>query len=108
MELLRLKLELLVLMVNCQGCSNGILLIFPYAPAVSDTRRKAGHCRSRYVSCNAAVGSKPKRPEYKFQKKPARTKGNRGKAEDGNTAYDGQAFTTGRRGGLVRVPVTKA
>ena len=28
MELLRLKLELLVLMVNCQGCSNGILLIF--------------------------------------------------------------------------------
>ncbi|KAL3153855.1 hypothetical protein ABBQ32_013427 [Trebouxia sp. C0010 RCD-2024] len=51
---------------------------------------------------------KPKRPEYKFQKKPARTKGNRGKADDGNTAYDGQAFTTGRRGGLVRVPVTKA
>ena len=55
----------------------------------------------------AVVDSKPKRPEYKFQKKPARTKGNRGKAEDGNAVYDGAAFTTGRRGGLVRGPVAK-
>lgn len=62
----------------------------------------------RSLPFGAAVESKPKRPEYKFQKKPARTKGNRGKADDGNAVYDGQAFTTGRRGGLVRVPVTKA
>ena len=56
---------------------------------------------------SAVVESKPKRPEYKFQKKPARTKGNRGKADDGNAVYDGAAFTTGRRGGLVRVAATK-
>lgn len=56
---------------------------------------------------DAVVESKPKRPEYKFQKKPARTKGNRGKADDGSAVYDGQAFTTGRRGGLVRLPVSK-
>lgn len=54
----------------------------------------------------AVVESKPKRPEYKFQKKPARTKGNRGKADDGNAVYDGAAFTTGRRGGLVRTSAT--
>ena len=56
---------------------------------------------------DAVLESKPKRPEYKFQKKPARTKGNRGKANDGSAVYDGQAFTTGRRGGLVRLPMTK-
>lgn len=67
----------------------------------------AARCSELWVAY-AVSESKPKRPEYKFQKKPARTKGNRGKADDGNTAYDGQAFTTGRRGGLVRVPVTKA
>ena len=54
----------------------------------------------------AVVESKPKRPEYKFQKKPARTKGNRRKADDGNAVYDGAAFTTGRRGGLVRTSAT--
>ena len=66
------------------------------------------HWAFRFDMWLAVVESKPKRPEYKFQKKPARTKGNRGKADDGNSTYDGQAFTTGRRGGLVRVPVTKA
>ena len=49
------------------------------------------------------VESKPKRPEYKFQKKPARTKGNRDKADDGNAVYAGAAFTTGHRGGSVRL-----
>jgi large subunit GTPase 1 len=51
--------------------------------------------------------AKSKRPEYKFNKKPARTKGNRGKADDGGDAYDGSAFTTGKRGGLVRVPAAQ-
>ncbi|DBA95930.1 hypothetical protein WJX77_005491 [Trebouxia sp. C0004] len=58
------------------------------------------------MSAPPVVESKPKRPEYKFQKKPARTKGNRGKADDGNAVYDGAAFTTGRRGGLVRTSAT--
>ena len=58
------------------------------------------------VSC-AVVDSKPRRPDYKFQKKPVRTKGSRGKADDGTAVYDGAAFTTGKRGGLVRVPASK-
>ena len=61
----------------------------------------------RRVHCAAGqIESKPKRPEYKFQKKAVRTKGNRGKADD-TDSYDGAAFSTGRRGGLVRVPVSK-
>ena len=63
-----------------------------------------------YLEAITAAAGKPaktKRPDYKFNKKPARTKGNRGKAEDDIAAYDGAAFTTGRRGGLVRVPAAQ-
>lgn len=72
-------------------------------PVMSDADREL----MESMSAAPVVESKPKRPEYKFQKKPARTKGNRGKADDGNAVYDGAAFTTGRRGGLVRVVATK-
>ena len=46
--------------------------------------------------------AKPKRPEYKFHKKPARSKGTRGKADDGPLIYDGSAMKTGKHGGLLR------
>lgn len=50
------------------------------------------------------VGSKAKarRPDHKFQKKAARTKGTRGLAADAG-GYDGAALSTGKKGGLVRV-----
>ncbi len=46
--------------------------------------------------------AKQKRPEYKFNKKAPRTKGDRGqlRAEGG---YDGAGMVTGKKGGLVRV-----
>ncbi|KAG2488868.1 hypothetical protein HYH03_012663 [Edaphochlamys debaryana] len=47
-------------------------------------------------------GSKQKRPEYKFQKKAARSKGDRGQLR-AEGAYDGAAMVTGKKGGLVRV-----
>lgn len=43
-----------------------------------------------------------KRAAHKFQMKPARTKGTRGKLVDGG-GYDGAAMTTGRKGGLNRL-----
>jgi hypothetical protein len=46
---------------------------------------------------------KPRRSEHKFHKKPARTKGNRGRAMDSGALYDGAAIMYGKRGGLVRV-----
>lgn len=50
------------------------------------------------------IGSKakPKRPDHKFHKKAARSKGSRGLAADAG-GYDGAALTTGKKGGLVRV-----
>ncbi|KAJ9531729.1 hypothetical protein QJQ45_021879 [Haematococcus lacustris] len=45
-----------------------------------------------------------RRAEHKFHKKPARTKGNRGE-ERAESLYDGAAMTTGKKGGLVRMPV---
>ena len=42
------------------------------------------------------------RPEYKFNKKAARTKGNRGQLK-GEGGFDGGAMLTGKKGGLVRV-----
>ncbi|KAF5842692.1 hypothetical protein DUNSADRAFT_5768 [Dunaliella salina] len=42
-----------------------------------------------------------KRAAHKFQKKAARSKGDRGQIKDGG--YDGAPMTTGRKGGLVRV-----
>ncbi|KAL6764502.1 hypothetical protein V8C86DRAFT_3012609 [Haematococcus lacustris] len=45
-----------------------------------------------------------RRAEHKFHKKPARTKGNRGE-ERAEGLYDGAAMTTGKKGGLVRMPV---
>lgn len=47
---------------------------------------------------------KQRRAEHKFHKKPARSKGSRGKAVDGGD-YDGAAIMCGKRGGLVRVAV---
>ena len=44
--------------------------------------------------------NKPQRPDYKFNKKPKRAKA-RSSGNDGG-GYDGAAFTTGKRGGLVR------
>jgi len=51
----------------------------------------------------AGLKEKPRRPEHKFNKKPARTKGTRGKVNDGDLVYDGGAMKTGKKGGLVRV-----
>ena len=48
-----------------------------------------------------AGGSKKQRPEYKFNKKAARTKGNRGQ-QKGEGGFDGGAMLTGKKGGLVR------
>ncbi|KXZ45888.1 hypothetical protein GPECTOR_49g472 [Gonium pectorale] len=47
-------------------------------------------------------GAKSKRPEYKFNKKAPRTKGDRGQAR-GEGGYDGAGLVTGKKGGLVRV-----
>lgn len=49
------------------------------------------------------VGSKPRRPDYKFNKKAARSKGDRGIGDKGEGDFDGGAMTTGKKGGLVRV-----
>lgn len=46
--------------------------------------------------------SKAKRPEHKFHKKAARSKGTRGVAVDVG-GYDGATVQTGKKGGLVRV-----
>jgi large subunit GTPase 1 len=46
--------------------------------------------------------AKPKRPEHKFHKKAARSKGTRGLQADAG-GYDGAALSTGKKGGLVRV-----
>ena len=46
--------------------------------------------------------AKAKRPEHKFHKKAARTKGTRGLQADAG-GYDGAALSTGKKGGLVRV-----
>lgn len=44
-----------------------------------------------------------KRAAYKFQKRPARTKGDRGQGRQGlDNGYDGAAMATGKKGGLVR------
>jgi large subunit GTPase 1 len=50
------------------------------------------------------IGDKPKtrRPDHKFHKKAARSKGNRGLQSDAG-GYDGAAISTGKKGGLVRV-----
>jgi len=45
---------------------------------------------------------KPRRPDHKFHKKAARTKGTRGLQADAG-GYDGAALSTGKKGGLVRV-----
>lgn len=45
--------------------------------------------------------SKPRRPDYKFQKKKVRSKGNRGQALDAGI-YDGSALATGKKGGMKR------
>jgi len=44
-----------------------------------------------------------KRAAHKFQKRPARTKGDRGQGRQGlDNGYDGAAMATGKKGGLVR------
>ena len=53
----------------------------------------------------AAGAPRARRPEYKLHKKAARSKGTRGRADDGDAAYDGAAVGYGKRGGLVRVPI---
>jgi hypothetical protein len=57
--------------------------------------------RERHIPV-AGLKEKPRRPEHKFNKKPARTKGTRGKVNDGDLVYDGGAMKTGKKGGLVR------
>ena len=59
-------------------------------------------CCRHLTAGRAGAAAKPKRPEHKFQKKAARTKGSRGLQRD-EAAYDGGALSVGRRGGLVRV-----
>lgn len=43
-----------------------------------------------------------KRAAHKFNKKPARTKGDRGVNRDGSGVTDGGAFAIGRKGGIIR------
>ena len=52
------------------------------------------------LCCAGGNRTKPQRPDYKFNKKPKRAKA-RSSGNDGG-GYDGAAFTTGKRGGLVR------
>lgn len=52
---------------------------------------------------SAGKGDKSKRPDYKFQKKAARTKGNRGRNDGDELEIDGSALRTGKKGGIVRV-----
>lgn len=57
------------------------------------------------VAATAAAAAR--RPAYKFHRRPARSKGTRGKAEYGDdmvsgAAWDGGALRTGKKGGLVR------
>lgn len=53
-------------------------------------------------SLQPGVQSKLKRPDYKFQKKQARSKGTRGE-QRAEGLFDGAALVTGKKGGLVRV-----
>lgn len=46
--------------------------------------------------------AKAVRPQYKFHKKQARTKGDRGEHKDAG-GYDGAAILQGKRGGIVRI-----
>ena len=48
-------------------------------------------------------GLSRKRPEYKFNKKAARSKGDRGQGTKGEGAGDGWAMLTGKKGGLKHV-----
>ncbi|KAL4423785.1 hypothetical protein ABPG75_001086 [Micractinium tetrahymenae] len=48
--------------------------------------------------------AKAVRPAYKFHKKQARSKGDRGQKKDATQVYDGAAIVQGKRGGVVRVP----
>ncbi len=55
----------------------------------------------------AQAAAAARRPAYKFHRRPARSKGSRGKADDGDdmgtgSAWDGGALRTGKKGGLVR------
>jgi len=53
------------------------------------------------VAAAAKAAAKARRPDYKFQRRAARTKGTRGIARDGDgVATDGGALCTGKRGGL--------
>jgi large subunit GTPase 1 len=54
-------------------------------------------------SLHMASGKAPaKRPEYKFNKKAARSKGDRGQGQDGG-GYDGAQLAHGKKGGVVRM-----
>ena len=56
------------------------------------------------IACFSAEGkAKPRRAEHKFHKKAARSKGTRGKIDEGDVSYDGSAMRVGKHGGLVRV-----
>ena len=60
-------------------------------------------CPKHFMPC--AGKQKVRRAEHKFHKKPARSKGTRGKDMDRGD-YDGAAIKCGKRGGLVRVAVS--
>jgi large subunit GTPase 1 len=56
------------------------------------------------AQATAASAAAARRPDYKFHRRPPRTKGRRGQAVDGEgePAWDGGALRTGKKGGLVR------
>lgn len=54
------------------------------------------------LGLDGGSGAKQRRPQHKFHKKAARSKGSRGLAVDAG-GYDGAALKTGKKGGLVRV-----
>lgn len=55
------------------------------------------------VSGKQQQQQRARRAAHKFQKRPARTKGDRGQGRQGlDNGYDGAAMATGKKGGLVR------
>ena len=66
------------------------------------TERSSWHSLTLYPLAGGAAKPQSKRAAHKFQKKPPRSKGNRGLA-DHQDGTEGSSLHVGRRGGLVRV-----
>ena len=69
-----------------------------------ETDLEALEAEAAFVAgASAQQQQRAKRAAHKFQKRPARTKGDRGQGRQGlENGYDGAAMATGKKGGLVR------